>query len=185
MWMTAAFLPADSQPKSTGLVWGLAATWRWICIHHMNRVNSRNGIMLWWQHHNYRQGYYYYYYKFLCYWYCKALLSYDRPEDLHQAVGILYSVFHLDIDNLTLSLLGITLPNLLLQSLSATDASLSSSFNNRQVQASTAGRSLSDPRGGALAKLCVLCINLMCSMRKFAWSSGQRTSEYLSQIDSY
>jgi len=32
---------ADSQPKSTGLVWGLAATRRSIYIHQMNRVNSR------------------------------------------------------------------------------------------------------------------------------------------------
>ena len=33
---------ADSQPKSTGLVWGLAATRRSVCIHQMNPVNSRN-----------------------------------------------------------------------------------------------------------------------------------------------
>ena len=33
---------ADSQPKSTGLVWGLAATRRLVYIHQMNRVNSRN-----------------------------------------------------------------------------------------------------------------------------------------------
>jgi len=33
---------ADSQPKSIGLVWGLAATRRSVCIHQMNRVNSRN-----------------------------------------------------------------------------------------------------------------------------------------------
>jgi len=33
---------ADSQPKSTGLVWGLATTRRSVYIHHMNRVNSRN-----------------------------------------------------------------------------------------------------------------------------------------------
>ena len=33
---------ADSQPKSTGLVWGLAATRRSVCIHQMNRVNSLN-----------------------------------------------------------------------------------------------------------------------------------------------
>jgi len=26
------------QPKSVGLVWGLAATWSSVCIHHMNRV---------------------------------------------------------------------------------------------------------------------------------------------------
>ena len=33
---------ADSQPKSTGLVGGLAATRRSVFIHQMNRVNSRN-----------------------------------------------------------------------------------------------------------------------------------------------
>ena len=33
---------ADSQPKSFGLVWGLAATRRSVYIHQMNRVNSRN-----------------------------------------------------------------------------------------------------------------------------------------------
>ena len=32
----------DSQPKSTGLVWGLAATRRSVYIHQMNRVNYRN-----------------------------------------------------------------------------------------------------------------------------------------------
>jgi len=33
---------ADSQPKSTGVVWGLAAPRRSVYIHQMNRVNSRN-----------------------------------------------------------------------------------------------------------------------------------------------
>ena len=33
---------ADSRPKSIGLVWGLAATRRSVCIHQMNRVKSRN-----------------------------------------------------------------------------------------------------------------------------------------------
>ena len=33
---------ADSQPKSTGLVWGLAATRRSVCTHQMNHMNSRN-----------------------------------------------------------------------------------------------------------------------------------------------
>jgi len=33
---------ADSQPKSIGLVSGLAATRRSVYIHQMNRVNSRN-----------------------------------------------------------------------------------------------------------------------------------------------
>ena len=35
-------LSADSQPKSVGLVWGLAATQCSVCIHQMNRVNSRS-----------------------------------------------------------------------------------------------------------------------------------------------
>jgi len=43
-------LSADPQPKSTGLVWGLAATRRSVYIHQMNRVNSRNDWS-WWQHH--------------------------------------------------------------------------------------------------------------------------------------
>jgi len=33
---------ADSQPKSTGLVWGLVATRRSVFIHQMNREKSRN-----------------------------------------------------------------------------------------------------------------------------------------------
>jgi len=33
---------SDLQPKSTGLVWGLAATRRSVYIRQMNRVNSRN-----------------------------------------------------------------------------------------------------------------------------------------------
>jgi len=33
---------ADSQPRSIGLVYGLAATQHSVYIHQMNRVNSRN-----------------------------------------------------------------------------------------------------------------------------------------------
>jgi len=33
-------LSADSQPKSIGLVWELAATRRSVYIHQINRVNS-------------------------------------------------------------------------------------------------------------------------------------------------
>jgi len=35
-------LQVDSQPKSVGLVWGLVAAWRSVCIHRMNWVNSHN-----------------------------------------------------------------------------------------------------------------------------------------------
>jgi len=34
-------LLVDSQANSVGLVWGLAAIWRSVCINQMNRVNSR------------------------------------------------------------------------------------------------------------------------------------------------
>jgi len=58
----SSHLSADSQTKSVGLVWGLAATWRSVCIHQMNRVNSRSD-------HGHEDStinivvdYYYYYY---------------------------------------------------------------------------------------------------------------------------
>ena len=40
----SSHLSADSQPKSVGLVWGLAATRHSVCMHQyqMNRVNSRS-----------------------------------------------------------------------------------------------------------------------------------------------
>jgi len=38
----SSHLSTDSQPKSVGLVWGLAATRCSVCIHQMNRVNSRS-----------------------------------------------------------------------------------------------------------------------------------------------
>ena len=62
-------LSADSQPKSVGLVCGLAATRRSVCIHHMNRVNSRSD-------HGHDDSTinivvdYYYYYYFSQPWFC-------------------------------------------------------------------------------------------------------------------
>jgi len=38
----SSHLSADSQPKSVGLVWELAATRGSVCIHQMNWVNSRS-----------------------------------------------------------------------------------------------------------------------------------------------
>jgi len=44
MWMVAAiYRRTHSLIKSVGLVWELAATRRSVCIHQMNRMNSRNG----------------------------------------------------------------------------------------------------------------------------------------------
>ena len=62
----SSHLSADSQPKSVGLVCGLAASRRSVCIHQMNRVNSRSdhghddstiNIVV-----DYYYYYYYYYY---------------------------------------------------------------------------------------------------------------------------
>ena len=38
----SSHLSADSQPKLVGLVWGLVATLCSVCIHQINRVNSRS-----------------------------------------------------------------------------------------------------------------------------------------------
>ena len=35
---------AVSRPESIGLVWGLAATRRSVCIRQMNRMNSRDDL---------------------------------------------------------------------------------------------------------------------------------------------
>ena len=35
---------ADSQPKSDGFVWGSVACLALLCIHQMNRMNSRNDL---------------------------------------------------------------------------------------------------------------------------------------------
>jgi len=39
-------LPVNLQPKSVGLIWGLAATWHSVCIQPMNQVNSCNGYVM-------------------------------------------------------------------------------------------------------------------------------------------
>ena len=111
---------------------------------------------------------------------CQALLSYDRPQDLYQAVGMLYSLFHLDIDNLTLSLLNVTLASLLLQSFPASTPSQSFNLVGDQPAGLSSTKFLTDPRGGALAKLCVLSINLMCAARRFT-STGR--SELLCSVE--
>ena len=85
---------------------------------------------------------------------------------------MLYSVFHLDIDNLTLSLLNITLPNLLLQLLPANHSS-AVGYGSGRVLAVSDGKFLNDPRGRALARLCVLCLNLMCTARQFPSTAGR------------
>jgi len=59
----SSHLSADSQPKSVGLVCGLAATRRSVCIHQMNRVNSRSDHGHDDSTINIVVDYYYYYYR--------------------------------------------------------------------------------------------------------------------------
>ena len=63
----SSHLSADSQPKSVGLVWGLAATRRSVCIHQMNRVNSRSDHGHEDRTINIVIDYYYYYYYYYTY----------------------------------------------------------------------------------------------------------------------
>jgi len=53
---------ADSQPKSGGLVWGSAATWRCSTFIKWTEWTLTMTWWSWWQHYKYRPGYYYYYY---------------------------------------------------------------------------------------------------------------------------
>ena len=55
---------ADSQPKSCGLVWGSAATWRCSIFARWTEWTLAM-TWSWWQHYKYRHGYYYYYYYYL------------------------------------------------------------------------------------------------------------------------
>ena len=58
----SSYLSADSQLKSVGLVWGLAATRHSVCIHQMNRVNSRSDHGHEYSTINIVVDYYYYYF---------------------------------------------------------------------------------------------------------------------------
>jgi len=54
-------ISADSQPKTIGLIWKLAATRRSVYIHQMNRLNALNDLGLD-EHHKHFRGYYYYFF---------------------------------------------------------------------------------------------------------------------------
>lgn len=75
-------------------------------------------------------------------WCCEHLvrevLSDSRVEDLNKGVAFLFSLFLIDFDSLTLSLLRTTIPRLI-------------QMDHKRLHL------LIDPRGTALAKLCVMC----------------------------
>ena len=78
------------------------------------------------------------------------MLSNSRVEDLNKGVAFLFSLFLIDLDSLATSLVRTTVPNL--------------------IQADSSRlHLLVDPRGTALAKLCVMCtvaLLKMTEMRK-------------------
>ncbi|XP_035524029.1 mediator of RNA polymerase II transcription subunit 24 isoform X3 [Morone saxatilis] len=85
----------------------------------------------------------------------KELLKETRQEWANRVVELLYSIFCLDTQQITLTLLGTILPNLL------TD--------------SAHWHSLADPPGKALAKLCVWCaLSSYSSHHKGSFSARQR-----------
>ena len=54
-------LQANSQPKSCGLVWGLAAAWPCSTFIKWTEWTVAMTLWSWWQHYKHCHGYYYYY----------------------------------------------------------------------------------------------------------------------------
>lgn len=88
------------------------------------------------------------------------MLNHDRPEDLTKGIGLLYSIFHIDLENLALLLFHHTLPAIL----QADDSKLSL---------------LTDPRGRYLAKLCIMSLVAVHKMKQSDRSTyGVATSQF-------
>ncbi|KAI0211616.1 Mediator of RNA polymerase II transcription subunit 24 [Lamellibrachia satsuma] len=84
-------------------------------------------------------------------WCCEHLvrevLSYSGVQDLNNGIAFLFSLFLIDLDSLTLSLLRSTIPRLI-------------QMDSSQLHL------LTDPRGSALAKLCVMCTVALLKMNE-------------------
>uniref|UniRef100_A0A670JRP5 Mediator of RNA polymerase II transcription subunit 24 n=1 Tax=Podarcis muralis TaxID=64176 RepID=A0A670JRP5_PODMU len=103
------------------------------------------------------------------YWFCnnlvKELLKETRKEHAMRAVELLYSIFCLDMQQLTLTLLGHILPNLL------TDSSK--------------WHMLMDPPGKALAKLSVWCASSSYSSHNKGQTSAWQRKRHREDIEDY
>ncbi|KAM6108004.1 mediator of RNA polymerase II transcription subunit 24 [Pterocles gutturalis] len=103
------------------------------------------------------------------YWFCnnlvKELLKETRKEHTLRAVELLYAIFCLDMQQLTLTLLGHILPNLL------TDSSK--------------WHTLMDPPGKALAKLSVWCALSSCSSHHKGQASARQKKRHREDIEDY
>ncbi len=80
----------------------------------------------------------------------QQMLENNKSEDLCQSLSLVFSIFHMDLEHMTLSLLLHTLPRIL--------------------HTKTRLHLMIDPRGYTLAKLCVLCIDLQAT-----WMSERTT----------
>ncbi|CAM9840108.1 unnamed protein product [Bubo scandiacus] len=103
------------------------------------------------------------------YWFCnnlvKELLKETRKEHTLRAVELLYAIFCLDMQQLTLTLLGHILPNLL------TDSSK--------------WHTLMDPPGKALAKLSVWCALSSYSSHNKGQASARQKKRHREDIEDY
>lgn len=103
------------------------------------------------------------------YWFCnnlvKELLKETRKEHTLRAVELLYAIFCLDMHQLTLTLLGHILPNLL------TDSSK--------------WHTLMDPPGKALAKLSVWCALSSYSSHSKVQASARQKKRHREDIEDY
>uniref|UniRef100_A0A8B9W4E4 Mediator of RNA polymerase II transcription subunit 24 n=1 Tax=Anas zonorhyncha TaxID=75864 RepID=A0A8B9W4E4_9AVES len=103
------------------------------------------------------------------YWFCnnlvKELLKETRKEHTLRAVELLYAIFCLDMQQLTLTLLGHILPNLL------TDSSK--------------WHTLMDPPGKALAKLSVWCALSSYSSHNKGQASSRQKKRHREDIEDY
>ncbi|NXX86888.1 MED24 polymerase, partial [Urocolius indicus] len=103
------------------------------------------------------------------YWFCnnlvKELLKETRKEHTLRAVELLYAIFCLDMQQLTLTLLGHILPNLL------TDSSK--------------WHTLMDPPGKALAKLSVWCALSSYSFHNRSQASARQKKRHREDIEDY
>ena len=85
----------------------------------------------------------------------QELLRFDQPEMLHKAAGLIFGLFKIDLELLTLALLHDTVP-----------AVLQAPSLMPPAEGGSGCKMLTDPRGRALAKLCVMLLVSLNVARK-------------------
>ena len=83
------------------------------------------------------------------------MLSHTREEEFTKSLGIIFALFHIDLEGLTTALLHRTVPSM-----------VQGSVNKLSM--------LTDPKGRILAKLCVMCLTALNSAKKV--ENGKKNS---------